>query len=83
MRRARGFGLAGVRTQVKLTAIAVNLKRIANILIEIDKATNSGKDIAHHLYFLVKTAFCSLQLTILRKSAVAWNYADFQVNNIV
>ena len=29
MSRARGWGLRGLRIQVKLTAIAVNLKRIA------------------------------------------------------
>ena len=38
MGRARGFGLASVQTQVKLTAIAVNLKRIGNILLETEKA---------------------------------------------
>jgi transposase len=37
MDRARGFGLSSVQTQVKLTAIAVNLKRIANILISQEK----------------------------------------------
>jgi len=37
MNRAKGFGLTSVRTQVKLTAIVVNLKRIGNILIEWDK----------------------------------------------
>jgi len=37
MGRAKGFGLSSVRTQVKLTAIAVNLKRIGNILLEIEK----------------------------------------------
>jgi hypothetical protein len=30
--RARGYGLRGMSTQAKLTAIAVNLKRIASIL---------------------------------------------------
>jgi predicted RNase H-like HicB family nuclease len=30
--RARGYGLRGMSTQAKLTAIAVNLKRIAGIL---------------------------------------------------
>jgi len=37
MKRACGFGLPSVQTQVKLTAIAVNLKRIGNILIEQEK----------------------------------------------
>jgi len=82
MRRARGFGIQGVRTQVKLTAIAVNLKRIANILIEIDKGTNSGKNIAYKFYFLVKTAFCSLYSAILRKSAAVCNYADFRIDTV-
>jgi transposase len=37
MDRVQGFGLARAQAQVKLTAIAVNLKRIANILIEQEK----------------------------------------------
>jgi len=37
MSRACGFGLAAAQTQVKLTAIAVNLKRIGNILIEQER----------------------------------------------
>lgn len=32
MDRVRGYGLKSVETQAKLTALAVNLKRIANIL---------------------------------------------------
>jgi hypothetical protein len=32
MDRARGYGLKSMQTQAKLTALAVNLKRIASIL---------------------------------------------------
>jgi len=53
MSRASGFGLASVRTQVKLTAIAVNLKRIGNILIEREKdRIKSGKDSMLHSLFI-------------------------------
>lgn len=37
MSRARGFGLASMRTQLKLTAIAVNLKRIGNICLKNER----------------------------------------------
>ena len=54
MSRARGFGLQSVRTQVKLTAIAVNLKRIAAIWTEkgkdhVKKARNS----VYQSFFLI------------------------------
>ena len=32
MDRARGYGLRSMQTQAKLTALAVNLKRIANLI---------------------------------------------------
>ena len=32
LNRARGYGLKGMQTQAKLTALAVNLKRIANMV---------------------------------------------------
>lgn len=38
--RARGFGLIGVATQAKLTAIAVNLKRIAALIKENEGGTD-------------------------------------------
>ena len=72
MGRAKGFGLASVRTQVKLTAIAVNLKRIGNILIETEKAMEmKGLEgiqsffvISKHARALIMTVFDILQCRI-------------------
>ena len=53
MDRARGFGLASVRTQVKLIALAVNLKRIGNILLENEKeALKKKRDSLMRLFFV-------------------------------
>jgi transposase len=51
--RARGYGLKAVSTQAKLTAIAVNLKRIAAIIGEIK--TDLGPIIASMVHHLLKT----------------------------
>ena len=57
MSRARGFGLESVRTQVKLTAIAVNLKRIANILIASEKGeAKRSRDGMFYLFFAFSRA---------------------------
>ena len=41
MDRARGYGLRSMRTQAKLTALAVNLKRIANMVSSLLNAFSS------------------------------------------
>ena len=65
MCRARGFGLESVRTQVKLTAIAVNLKRIGNILIEKEKdGTRKERDGVLQSFFV--SAKCSVHLLFKR-----------------
>jgi IS5 family transposase len=59
MKRARGFGITSVRAQVKLTAIAVNLKRIANILIEREQEVEKrkGKSRLQSFFIVVKAVF--------------------------
>jgi hypothetical protein len=81
MSRARGFGLAGVQTQIKLTAIAVNLKRIACMLTcnEKDRIKNV-KDTALKMSFTLKSAILRPCSALLRKSAAIWEHADFRLN---
>ena len=61
MSRARGWGLRGLRIQVKLTAIAVNLKRIAALVHAskpknedpcTDNAPNKGNSAVFISYFV-------------------------------
>jgi transposase len=69
MRRARGFGLASVDCQVKLTAIAVNLKRIAALAFEKPiPAVRTTMQCTHVFSFyidisrLVSNASCILEI---------------------
>jgi transposase len=63
MSRARGFGLASVTRQTKLTAIAVNLKRIAALIAgESKKSASKAEQIASNVSFFCQKI--SSQITI-------------------
>ena len=47
--RARGWGLRSMAVQAKFTAIAVNLKRIANIIRELKEKNNEGSSLLSSL----------------------------------
>ena len=64
MRRARGFGLASARTQIKLTAIAVNLKRIGNILIGQERRDRNS--LTQSFFTSAKPIICLLSDKILK-----------------
>lgn len=48
--RARGYGLRSVSLQAKLTAIAVNLKRIAKMVSSSDSKNTSKKQFINTKY---------------------------------
>ncbi len=52
--RARGYGLKSMSTQAKLTALAVNLKRIANIL-----SSKISFDLSFFILFKADRKYCS------------------------
>ena len=59
--RARGWGLRSMSFQAKFTAIAVNLKRIANLIME-KGWENAGSNALLSLLFSNLWEFCSLKL---------------------
>jgi transposase len=63
MSRARGSGLKALSVQIKLTAIAVNLKRIAAIMNE--KAANSAPDssIANRFFSIIEHSFKAFRIS--------------------
>ena len=52
--RAKGYGLRSIRIQAKLTALAVNLKRIANLV-------SASKEL---FSFILRFLFCRLQINL-------------------
>jgi len=63
MDRARGYGLKSMQTQAKLTALAVNLKRIANLL------SSNFYDICNYFsYFLCTNVNCKNYLQNISKN---------------
>ncbi|CFY01086.1 Uncharacterized, partial [Syntrophomonas zehnderi OL-4] len=52
--RAKGYGLRSIRIQAKLTALAVNLKRIAK-LVSASKGLSS---------FILRFLFCRVQINL-------------------
>lgn len=63
LNRAKGYGLSSIRTQAKLTALAVNLKRIAKLVSALKVPNN------HVLCFLSQLLLISLNRW--NKSAIA------------
>lgn len=68
MARARGWGLKSISTQVKLTVIAVNLKRIAAIVRELNKGDGPKNDMLW--------AILTELLIILPMHARSWRFAS-------
>jgi hypothetical protein len=64
MSRARGSGLKALSVQIKLTAIAVNLKRIAAIMNE--KAANSAPDssIVNRFFSIIERSFKAFRISM-------------------
>lgn len=60
LRRARGYGLRSMATQAKLTAIAVNLKRIASLVSSVSKAVYN---------FLINTFKTNVKYTVYHSIA--------------
>ena len=72
MSRARGWGLRGLRIQVKLTAIAVNLKRIAALVHALkpkneDPCTNNTPNKGNNTVFI--SYFVNIYAQMAKKKA--------------
>jgi transposase len=59
LRRARGYGLRSMRTQAKLTALAVNLKRIASLVFS---STHYIYQILHGVLLIMEMPIHTLEL---------------------